>query len=82
MISGRQRSVGSQFAKIWQALGRFTGLDQATGVYSGAYWRGTVDMREFLRDWRRWSRAERIAAVVILSTGLLGLPVALALNVL
>jgi hypothetical protein len=39
-------------------------------------------MSEFLKDWRRWSRAERIAALVILSISLIGIPAALALNVL
>ena len=39
-------------------------------------------MREFLKDWRRWSRAERIAALAILSIGLVVIPAAVAVNLL
>lgn len=39
-------------------------------------------MHAFIKDWRRWSRAERIAAVMILSTSLICFSAVLALNVL
>jgi hypothetical protein len=32
------------------------------------------DMKDFLADWRRWSPAERIAAVVLLSLLVIALP--------
>jgi hypothetical protein len=37
-------------------------------------------MREFTRDWRRWSRGERLAAVAILAFVALGTPALLAMN--
>ena len=37
-------------------------------------------MHGFGRDWRRWSRAERFAAIAILVAGLLGTPALLAMN--
>jgi hypothetical protein len=37
-------------------------------------------MREFARDWRRWSRGERVAAVAILAVSLFGTPALLAMN--
>jgi hypothetical protein len=38
-------------------------------------------MRDFLQDWRRWTRAERVGAVLIATILLLGVPMALAINV-
>ncbi len=35
-------------------------------------------MQDFLRDWRRWTMSERIAAIMI-ALGLLGLPLTLAI---
>jgi len=32
------------------------------------------DMKDFLADWRRWSRAERIAAIVLLTLIAIALP--------
>ena len=37
-------------------------------------------MRGFAKDWRRWSRGERLAAVAILAVSLLGTPALLAMN--
>jgi hypothetical protein len=37
-------------------------------------------LREFGKDWRRWSRGERVAALAIVTVSLIGLPAALALN--
>jgi hypothetical protein len=34
----------------------------------------------FAKDWRRWSLAERVAAIVILAVSLASLPAAVALN--
>jgi hypothetical protein len=39
-------------------------------------------MREFLKDWRRWSWAERSAALAILAVSVAGIPAAFALKVL
>jgi hypothetical protein len=35
-------------------------------------------MQDFMRDWRRWTMSERVAAVII-ALGLLGLPITLAI---
>jgi hypothetical protein len=35
-------------------------------------------MRDFVRDWRRWTIEERVVAVMIV-LGLVGLPLALAI---
>jgi hypothetical protein len=32
------------------------------------------DMKDFLADWRRWSLAERVAAIVLLSLIAIALP--------
>ncbi len=37
-------------------------------------------MRGFSRDWRGWSRAERLAAIAILAVSLIGTPALLAMN--
>jgi hypothetical protein len=38
-------------------------------------------MRDFLQDWRRWTRAERVTAILIAATLFVGVPMALAINV-
>jgi hypothetical protein len=35
-------------------------------------------MQDFLRDWRRWTMTERVAAIMI-ALGLIGLPLTLAI---
>ena len=35
-------------------------------------------MQDFVKDWRRWTLQERVAAVII-ALGLLGLPISLAI---
>ena len=35
-------------------------------------------MKDFVRDWRRWTMSERVAAIIIV-LGLLGLPITLAI---
>jgi hypothetical protein len=35
-------------------------------------------MQDFMRDWRRWTLSERVAAIII-ALGLLGLPSTLAI---
>ncbi len=35
-------------------------------------------MRDFRRDWRRWTRAERVFAIVLAVAVAVGVPVALA----
>jgi len=35
-------------------------------------------MQDFVKDWRRWTWSERIAAIVI-ALGLIGLPISLAI---
>jgi hypothetical protein len=37
-------------------------------------------MRDFVRDWRRWSKAERVAAVMLASGLVIGLPALLAVS--
>lgn len=37
-------------------------------------------MRDILKDWRRWSRAERVMAVLIASILMVGVPIAIAIN--
>jgi hypothetical protein len=37
-------------------------------------------MRDILKDWRRWSRAERVFAVLIASILTIGTPMAIAIN--
>jgi hypothetical protein len=37
-----------------------------------------VSMQDFLRDWRRWTIQERVAAIMI-ALGLIGLPLSLAI---
>lgn len=37
-------------------------------------------MQDLLQDWRRWSRIERIAAVLIVMILLVGVPAALAFD--
>jgi hypothetical protein len=37
-------------------------------------------MRGLLRDWRRWSSGERLAALVILAVSLAGLPATVLLQ--
>jgi hypothetical protein len=37
-------------------------------------------MHGFARDWRRWSRGERLAALAIVAVGLLATPALLAMN--
>jgi len=37
-------------------------------------------MRDILKDWRRWSPAERLSAVVIAALMALGIPVVIAAN--
>ncbi len=39
-----------------------------------------ANMHDFVRDWRRWTKAERIAAVTIASGLVAGLPAALAIT--
>jgi hypothetical protein len=38
-------------------------------------------MRSLLRDWRRWSRAERVFAVAIVASSVIGTPLAIAMNI-
>jgi hypothetical protein len=35
-------------------------------------------MQDFVKDWRRWTLSERVAAIII-ALGLLGLPITLAI---
>ena len=37
-------------------------------------------MQDLVQDWRRWSRIERIAAVLIVMTLLVGVPAALVFD--
>ena len=37
-------------------------------------------MRDLLQDWRRWTRIERVAAILIAGVLLIGVPAALAIN--
>lgn len=37
-------------------------------------------MRHLLRDWQRWTRIERVAAIVLAAVLLIGVPAALAIN--
>ncbi len=37
-------------------------------------------LNDWLKDWRRWTRAERVTALVVMFL-LIGLPAALAINV-
>jgi hypothetical protein len=37
-------------------------------------------MRDILRDWRRWSRAERAVAILMVSILTIGTPMAVAIN--
>lgn len=37
-------------------------------------------MRDIVKDWRRWSRTERIAAILIMSFLMIGVPTAIAIN--
>jgi hypothetical protein len=38
-------------------------------------------MRDILKDWRRWSRAERLMAVLIVTFLIFGVPLALTLSI-
>jgi hypothetical protein len=38
-------------------------------------------MHDFLQDWQRWTRAERVMSVLIATTLLIGVPMALALHI-
>jgi hypothetical protein len=38
-------------------------------------------MRSLLRDWRCWSRAERVFAVAIVASNVIGMPLAIAMNI-
>jgi hypothetical protein len=38
-------------------------------------------MQDILKDWRRWSHAERVAAVLIAGSLTIGLPIAVVMNV-
>ena len=38
-------------------------------------------MRSFRRDWRRWSRAERLVAVTIAAISLLGFPLTITMTI-
>lgn len=38
-------------------------------------------MRDLLKDWRRWTRAERVTAVLIAALLLIGAPTAFVVNV-
>jgi len=35
-------------------------------------------MQDFMRDWRRWTLSERVAAIII-ALGLISLPISLAI---
>jgi len=37
-------------------------------------------MRDFVRDWQRWTRAERITALLVATFLLIGVPALMALN--
>jgi len=37
-------------------------------------------LKETRRDWRRWSRIERAAALTFVTSSALGIPLAMALN--
>ena len=37
-------------------------------------------MRDIVRDWRRWSRAERVTAVLIVTILMVGVPLALGVS--
>ena len=37
-------------------------------------------MNDFLQDWQRWTRAERVMAVLITTAFLIGVPIALAID--
>jgi hypothetical protein len=39
-------------------------------------------MRDFLRDWQRWSVGERVAAIAIAAASTIGCSVAVAIGVL
>jgi hypothetical protein len=38
-------------------------------------------MQDLVRDWRRWTRAERVAASTIVTLIIFGVPTALALGI-
>jgi hypothetical protein len=38
-------------------------------------------MRDIVKDWRRWSRAERLMAVLIVTFLIFGVPLALTLSI-
>ena len=38
------------------------------------------DVKDILKDWRRWSKAERIVAVVLIALLIAGVPAVLALS--
>jgi hypothetical protein len=37
-------------------------------------------MRDLVKDWRHWTRAERVAAVLLAATLVIGVPTAVVLN--
>jgi hypothetical protein len=37
-------------------------------------------MRDILKDWRRWSRAERAVAILLVSIATMGTPMSIAIN--
>jgi len=38
-------------------------------------------MRSLVRDWRRWSKAERAVAVVVMASSLVAIPLSIVMNV-
>jgi hypothetical protein len=38
-------------------------------------------MRSFLKDWRRWGLAERVVASTFMASSLIGIPLAIAMNI-
>lgn len=38
------------------------------------------DMQDILKDWRRWSPAERVMAILIASILMIGVPMGIAIN--
>jgi len=64
-----------------ESLTIFPFLPRILVALTGANNAGGKSMRDILRDWRRWSRAERVIALLIVTILTVGVPAVLARNV-
>jgi hypothetical protein len=56
------------------------GLTAPVHPLSGKFGFLVVTMQDFLRDWHRWTKAERVIALAVIALMLVGVPAALAMH--